>query len=289
MKQWISLQAELGNFQQRRTIYIFALKMCFMAVILSVAIVLAVLPLLQRFGFLPLPMLDAIRLCILLCWLIGGIVSGALALFAGYAIHRLAVSRAEFERLSRTDMLSGLLNRRAFTEVLEEVHDDASLVIFDVDRFKTINDRFGHASGDAVIVAVSGVLSDLFEGKDIIARLGGEEFGAIIRGGCVADRIAEIEHVRAQIADHAIPIEGGAVRITISAGIADIWQARNKDTVYAAADKALYLAKALGRNRVVHEGEGLLYTWHNRSAGRETAADNSAVEEIEPFRYGHGI
>jgi predicted signal transduction protein with EAL and GGDEF domain len=76
-------------------------------------------------------------------WLIGGIVSGVLALVAGCAMHQLSVSRAEFERLSRTDMLSGLLNRRAFTEALDDCRWPACLAIFDVDRFKAINDRLG--------------------------------------------------------------------------------------------------------------------------------------------------
>ncbi|AVA22585.1 GGDEF domain-containing protein [Rhizobium sp. CB3171] len=286
MKRWISLQAELGNFQQRRTIYIFALKMSFLAVILSVAIILVMLPVVEWLGLLPLPILEAIRLCLLLAWLIGGTVSGVLALLAGYAIHKLAVSRAEFERLSRTDMLSGLLNRRAFTDALEEAKDDASLVIFDVDRFKTINDRYGHASGDAVIIAVSQIFSGIFKGRDVIARLGGEEFGAIVHGRDMAERIARIEGVKTRIADHAIAVEGGAVKITISAGIADMWGERKKELVYAAADKALYLAKALGRNRVVHESEWLNHVWQRRSVeeGQETAPDH-----VEPHRYGHGI
>ncbi|MBB5572682.1 MULTISPECIES: GGDEF domain-containing protein [Rhizobium] len=286
MKRWISLQAELGNFQQRRTIYIFALKMSFLAVILSVAIILVMLPVLEWLGLLPLRMLDAIRLGVLLAWFIGGTVSGALALLAGYAIHKLAVSRAEFERLSRTDMLSGLLNRRAFTEALEEAKDDASLVIFDVDRFKTINDRYGHASGDAVIIAVSQIFFGIFEGRDVIARLGGEEFGAIVHGRDMAERIARIEGVKTRIADHAIAVEGGSVKITISAGIADIWGERKKEVVYAAADKALYLAKALGRNRVVHESEWLNHIWQRPPAeeGQEEMPDRG-----EPHRYGHGI
>ena len=286
MKQWISLQTELGNFQQRRTIYIFALKMSFTAVILSIAIILVFLPVLQWLGLLPLPILEAIRLCVLLAWLIGGTVSGALALLAGYAIHKLAVSRAEFERLSRTDMLSGLLNRRAFTEALDEATDDASLVIFDVDRFKTINDRYGHASGDAVIIAVSQIFSSLFEGKDAVARLGGEEFGAIVHGRDMAERIARIEGVKALIANHAIAVEGGAVKITISAGIADIWGERKKEVVYAAADKALYLAKALGRNRVVHESEWQNHVWHRRIIEEE---QETARDYVEQHRYGQGI
>ncbi|MBB3287898.1 MULTISPECIES: GGDEF domain-containing protein [unclassified Rhizobium] len=278
MKRWISLQAELGNFQQRRAIFIFALKMSFVAVIMSLAIILAMLFLLQWFDLLPLPILEAMRFGVLLAWIIGGTVSGAVAVLAGFSIHRLAVSRAEFERLSRTDMLSGLLNRRAFTEALDTAADGASLVIFDLDRFKAINDRFGHASGDAVIVAVSQILSDAFTGDDVIARLGGEEFGAIIYGGDTAARIARIEEIKERIAEHPIVVDGGSVKITMSAGIADITRDRKTETVYAAADKALYLAKTLGRNRVMHERERLSQVWHRCATEHEQEATTDPRE-----------
>ncbi|OCI91259.1 diguanylate cyclase [Rhizobium sp. AC27/96] len=278
MRRWISLQAEIGNFQHPRAIYIFALKMSFAAVILSLVIMIAMLPVLQWFDLLPLPILEAMRFGVLLAWIIGATVSGALAVFAGFAIHRLAVSRAEFERLSRTDMLSGLLNRRAFTEALNEAGHDASLVIFDVDRFKTINDRFGHASGDAVIAAVSQIFADVFTGEDVIARLGGEEFGAIIHGGDNDERIARIEDIKEQIANHPIAVDGGSVKITISAGIADIGKDRKTAAVYAAADKALYLAKTLGRNRVIHERERLSQVWHRCATEHEHEAMTDPVE-----------
>lgn len=278
MRQWISLQAEVGNFQQRGAIYSFALKMSFTAVIMSLVMMIAMLPVLQWFNLLPLPMMEAMRFGVLLAWIIGATVSGALAVFAGFAIHRLAVSRAEFERLSRTDMLSGLLNRRAFTEALNEAHHDASLVIFDLDRFKTINDRFGHASGDAVIAAVSQIFTEVFAGEDVIARLGGEEFGAIIHGGDIPERIARIEGIKEKIADHPIAVDGGSVKITISAGIADIDKDRKAATVYAAADKALYLAKTLGRNRVVHERERLSQAWHRCATEHEQETTMDAKE-----------
>lgn len=278
MKQWISLQAEIGNFQQRRAIYIFALKMSFAAVIMSLAIMVVMLPVLQWFDLLPLPMFEAMRLGVLLAWIIGGTVSGALAVLAGFAIHRLAVSRAEFERLSRTDMLSELLNRRAFTEALDQAGHSASLVIFDVDRFKTINDRFGHASGDAVIVAVSQIFARVFTGEDVIARLGGEEFGAIVHGVDTAERIARVEDIKEQIANHPIAVDGGSVKITISAGIADIGPDRKTEAVYTAADKALYLAKTLGRNRVVHEREPLSQVWHRCATEQEQEATTDPRE-----------
>ncbi|MGO8499754.1 GGDEF domain-containing protein, partial [Rhizobium ruizarguesonis] len=69
-----------------------------------------------------------------------------------------------------------LLNRRAFTEALENTDGNSSLVIFDVDRFKTINDRFGHGCGDSVIIAVSSMLTSAFDEMSVVARLGGEEF-----------------------------------------------------------------------------------------------------------------
>ncbi|PST19578.1 GGDEF domain-containing protein [Rhizobium sp. JAB6] len=282
MKQWISLQAEFGNFQQRRAIFIFALKMSFVAVIMSLAIIVAMLFVLEWLDLLPLPIFEAMRFGVLLAWVIGGTVSGALAVMAGFFIHKLAVSRAEFERLSRTDMLSGLLNRRAFTEVLNTAKDGASLVIFDLDRFKTINDRFGHASGDAVIVAVSQIFSDEFTGEDVIARLGGEEFGAIVHGGDVAERIARIEAIRERIAEYPIAIEGGSVKITISAGIADITKDRKTEAVYAAADKALYLAKTLGRNRVMHERERLSQVWHRCASEQEQEATTD-VRELQRY------
>ncbi|NRP86477.1 Diguanylate cyclase YdeH [Ensifer adhaerens] len=286
MRQWISLQADLGNFQRRRAIYIFALKMSFAAVIMSLLIMLVMLPVLQWFDLLPVPISEAMRLGVLLAWIVGGTVSGALAALAGCSIHKLAVSRAEFQRLSRTDMLSGLLNRRAFTEALDQAAEGASLVIFDVDRFKTINDRFGHASGDAVIVAVSQIFAHVFAGEDVIARLGGEEFGAIVHGGDTSERVARIESIRAEIANHPIAVEGGSVKITISAGIADIGKDRKSEAVYAAADKALYLAKTLGRNRVIHECERLNHVWHRSATDQKREA---TAEHVEPKRYAQRI
>lgn len=288
MTKWISLQAEFGNFHHRKTIFIFSLKMSFCAVILSSIVIVVGLPLLQLLGLLPIPLLPAIQFGVILSWLIGGVVSGVLAAFAGCTIHELSVSKAEFEHLSRTDMLSGLPNRRAFTEALLHVQGEASLVIFDMDRFKAINDRFGHASGDAVIVAVSRIFKSVFHGESFVARLGGEEFGALVLGGSCNDRIGNIEKVRALIASEDIPVEGGTARITISAGIADIWNGRDRESIFSAADKALYLAKALGRNRIVHENENLLPGWRQAQPA-DVGYVQPAGRDFEAHQYGHGI
>jgi diguanylate cyclase (GGDEF)-like protein len=287
MRNWVLLQAELGNFQHRRTIFSFALKMSFSAVILSVIIMLIVLPPLAFFGLLPFTLVHLIGVGVLFAWLIGGAVCGILSLVAGFALHQLTVSRAEFEKLSRTDMLSGLLNRRAFTEALESITGNASLVIFDIDRFKAINDRFGHACGDAVIIAISAILASSFDGSSVVARLGGEEFGVIVPGDRLENRLECIEMVRAQIAGQPIAADGCNIAITISAGIADLGHGRSNEAVYASADKALYLAKALGRNRVVHESEGLHHAWHNRLVESGLGVQGETPDYDEPQRaYG---
>ena len=281
MRNWIALQTDFGNFLYRRNVYVFALKMSFLAVILSGVIIALTMPSLDFLGLLPVTLAHAIGFGLIFSWLIGCTVSGTLSLLAGFAMRDLALSRAEFERLSRTDTLSGLLNRRAFTEALDKAEGNASLVIFDVDRFKAINDRFGHGCGDAVIVAVSAMLTSAFDELSVVARLGGEEFGVIVSGEPLEARIERIEGVRARIAGGAIAAEGHDIRITVSGGVADLVAGRSKQAVYASADRALYLAKALGRNRVVHEREGLHHAWHGLvdnsldAENREPDSDNA--------------
>ena len=255
LKRWLSLQVDLGKFDSRGAVYNFALKMSFRAVLLAFAFNLAFLPLGYALDLLPMSLADAVKLSVACSWLFGGAVSGALALTTGQVIHDLSVSRAEFERLSLTDMLSGLLNRRAFNAALGETGVGASLAILDLDRFKAVNDGHGHCAGDQVIKAVSDVLREVFGSSHLVARLGGEEFGVIVRGGGVAQRIALVERARTLVEARVIHCDGIAISMTISAGIAEFGADRRPEAVYSAADRALYRAKAGGRNRVVHEVE----------------------------------
>ncbi|MDK4734559.1 GGDEF domain-containing protein [Rhizobium sp. CNPSo 3490] len=280
MRSWMSLQADFGHFLYRRQVYVFALKMSFLAVIFSGVIIALTIPPLGFLGLLPVTLSHAIGFGAIFSWLVGGTVSGMMSLAAGFAMHELTLSRAEFEKLSRTDTLSGLLNRRAFTEALDRIEGDASLVIFDVDRFKAINDRFGHACGDGVITAVSAVLLSAFDESSVVARLGGEEFGVIVSGEPLEKRLERIQIVQADIANRPLVADGNHIAITISGGVADLIPGRSKQQVYASADRALYLAKALGRNRVVHEREGLHHAWHGlaetsaNTEGRGLGSDN---------------
>ncbi len=147
---------------------------------------------------------------------------------------------------------------------------DASLAILDLDRFKAVNDCHGHCAGDEVIKAVAEVLREVFGDEHLIARLGGEEFGVIVRGGGVAQRIALVERARNMVEARAIYCDGVAIGTTVSAGVAEFGPDRRPESVYSAADSALYRAKAGGRNRVVHEAEqaelGPLDTQHGHEA-----------------------
>ncbi|MCJ7997796.1 GGDEF domain-containing protein [Rhizobium cremeum] len=274
LRRWVSLQVDLGNFHGREAIYGFAVKMTFRAVLLAFVLSIAALPICYEIGIMPLSLPEAIKLSVAFSWLFGGAVSGALAIVTGHVIHDLTVSRTEFERLSRTDMLSGLLNRRAFNEALAQTSDQASLAILDLDRFKSINDRYGHCAGDAVIKAVGDVLREVFCEPHLPARLGGEEFGVIVRGGGIAQRIALVERARNLIAARTVVCDDQVISTTVSAGIAEFTPDLRSEAVYSAADRALYLAKANGRNRVLHD-EGV-----EASAARQTN-DNGASLTLE--------
>gem|GEM_PF-5611750 len=168
------------------------------------------------------------------------------------ALHEMAGATEDLEDLTRTDPLTGLANRRAFEEALRvekartlRTGQPLSLVIFDIDRFKGVNDDHGHACGDRVLREVGRRLDGAARGHELVARVGGEEFAWILPDTDAAAALAAAERGRAAIG--ATPIEGLAV--TISAGAAAY--AGNGDRLVERADAALYAAKRAGRDRVV--------------------------------------
>lgn len=246
-------QIDHKGFDRPGGIWSFALRVSFRSVIISCLAGLAALPFLYALDLVAIPFEETVRLMVAFSWLFGGVLSGALAFVAGHVIRDLMLSRTEFERLSRTDTLSGLANRRAFNEALAAVDEDASLAIVDIDRFKSINDRFGHQAGDRVIQAISSELREVFCDRHLVARLGGEEFGVILKGGTLAERLALVEQARLRVAGMSASYHQAQLCVTISAGVAEFKPGKRPEIVYAWADKALYLAKDSGRNRVFHE------------------------------------
>ena len=173
--------------------------------------------------------------------------------------------RAEFERLSLLDPLTGVGNRRHFAdraaaEIARARRDEVPLgvIMIDIDRFKHVNDRFGHGAGDLVLQRVVDVSRAILRPSDFIARLGGDEFILLIPGAPVEDLHRLAERVREAIADASVEIDtlGKSERTgaTASFGVASL---RPEDVTIepavARADAALYVAKREGRNRVVGE------------------------------------
>lgn len=248
-------QMEVGGFETKADIWTFVLNTVLMATALATATYLMVAAVLAYFGLLPYPFRSALGFGGSTTVLIAASVTALLAWLIGTAIHELSLSRAEFERLSRLDPLSGLLNRRAFTEALAEAEGDGFFVLFDVDRFKAVNDRHGHRVGDAVIVAVAEELMRVFEPAHLVGRFGGEEFAALIHGADRDDCCLLVEQARRSVAARGVETEEGRVAVTLSAGIADYPAGRPFERIFEAADRALYLAKSFGRDRAVHEDE----------------------------------
>jgi diguanylate cyclase (GGDEF)-like protein len=159
----------------------------------------------------------------------------------------------ELIRYATTDFLTGLFNRREFfhraTEAIGEVPRGATLsaVMFDIDHFKRVNDRYGHEAGDRALTAIASVVKG-FDG--ISGRLGGEEFCLLARHGQA--RAMEIaEDLRCAISDARFKTGCKEIGMTCSLGVAE-WQPGNTiDALLQRADMALYLAKKGGRNRVV--------------------------------------
>ena len=155
---------------------------------------------------------------------------------------------------ARTDPLTGLLNRRALGEFVDGPSPDGpvGLLLLDLDHFKTVNDQYGHAGGDAVLCAVAEMLRGALRGDDRAFRIGGEEIAVLLPGADFQGARATAERLRERLATTTInAIPGGALSVTASIGLS-VWSAdRSFDEAVSAADTALYRAKAGGRNRVV--------------------------------------
>jgi diguanylate cyclase (GGDEF)-like protein len=156
------------------------------------------------------------------------------------------------ETLSRTDQLTGLLNRRALMEAVRADNPSVlALVITDIDRFKSVNDTYGHMVGDEVIRSVAQRMAAELSDLGLLARIGGEEF-ALLCSGLTAEALMErLAVVLNRISATPIMTKGLAVRVTISAGVAVASTGEAFDQLYSAADHALYAAKSAGRDRVV--------------------------------------
>jgi diguanylate cyclase (GGDEF)-like protein len=166
--------------------------------------------------------------------------------------------RQMYESALRDD-LTKAFNKKYFTDRLEsefafaaQAKAPLSLVVFDLDHFKLVNDTYGHPVGDQVLAEVAGVVANTVRAEDVFARVGGEEFAVICQGTDMLQAQAVAERMRQAVAAHRFAVDGQPLPLAISAGVAAIPEASLNDAqaLIAAADQALYEAKRTGRNRV---------------------------------------
>lgn len=182
-----------------------------------------------------------------------------------------ASERERLLRLASTDPLTGLSNRRAFRDELAAEHVRAvrhgrrlTLAMVDIDRFKRINDTWGHDAGDAVLSAFALALARCARAGDVVGRVGGEEFAWLMPETRLEDAGPAVERARAAARDIRIARLRG---ITFSCGIADLSHAADAEALLRHADQALYAAKDMGRDRTVRFNPGPQRTPRARPGG----------------------
>ena len=168
----------------------------------------------------------------------------------------LVVQARRLETLLFEDPLTGLSNRRFILTQLGGLVSGArrhgralSVAVIDIDHFKEVNDRHGHAAGDEVLAAVTGALRGCLRAEDQLGRLGGEEFLALLPDADADAAAVAAGKLCAEVADTAVAHDGHQLRVTVSIGWA-AWDGESAEELLRRADEALYEAKAHGRDRV---------------------------------------
>jgi two-component system cell cycle response regulator len=195
--------------------------------------------------------------------------------------------------MSQTDGLTGLDNRRNLNDRLEEMFHHAqrlsepfSCVMCDLDHFKSVNDSHGHQAGDEVLKQLSSILKDEAREIDRVGRYGGEEFMLLLPGTVLDAAVTFSERVRKRIEGHTFSFPGGTLGRTASFGVSG-WphpKIRECDSLVRAADDALYVAKEMGRNRVIRF-DGAEFNSH---LARKDGADARTPAGSRPAAPEHG-
>jgi two-component system cell cycle response regulator len=173
---------------------------------------------------------------------------------------QLLEANERLRHMSQTDALTGLDNRRHLEERLEEMFEHArrlsepfACVMCDLDRFKSVNDTYGHQAGDAVLKQFARILRNEVREIDRVGRYGGEEFMLLLPGTVLDAAVTFAERVRKEVEGHTFTFDGTSICRTASFGVSAWPHPRigNTDVLVRAADDALYVAKETGRNRVI--------------------------------------
>jgi diguanylate cyclase (GGDEF)-like protein len=158
------------------------------------------------------------------------------------------------------DFLTDVPNRRHFFEVVEAMHESAlrhdtpvTCAMIDIDKFKSVNDKYGHSVGDVVLREVAQIIKSSIRKSDIVARFGGEEFCMYMSGMSPEHAQPYFDKLRQKISNAIIRAEDNSLRVTVSIGL-NSKPKKDLNQMIEVADKRLYQAKESGRNRVIHDG-----------------------------------
>ncbi len=181
----------------------------------------------------------------------------------GIALQNAALARTEkttelWREAAERDPLTGLINRRAFSPILDREHNRSrrtgrpyTVAMLDLDHFKRVNDKYGHAAGDQILQVFSSLISGSCRAADTVARIGGEEFAIVLPDCRVAEATIVLDRIRLAMAERVVEIAGNPVAVTVSIGVAESLPSDDAPaSIVCRADDALYEAKASGRNRV---------------------------------------
>jgi len=191
------------------------------------------------------------------------VLPGTISGIGYFTIFLLAADLSDqTRRLAASDMLTGLLNRRGFEEAARAIFGSAkrhgrslAVAVLDIDRFKQVNDCYGHPAGDAVLRAFARCLRDNVARRDLVARIGGEEFAVIMADVDAEAALCAADALREKIGQLIVDGGGTPIQITASLGLAAYRTGEDLSTVLARADSALYQSKNLGRNRATLAAE----------------------------------
>jgi diguanylate cyclase (GGDEF)-like protein len=181
----------------------------------------------------------------------------ALAALGMYLVQQRRL-RTRLKRLAEADELTGLPNRRAILEILNDAaarrRGGRAIAMLDIDHFKRVNDRFGHAAGDAALVTFATTCSSVLREGDVMGRLGGEEFLLVLHSARAAELQPLFDRMRGALQARAVEGMPADERLTFSMGAVDVPAEANLEGALRAADEALYRAKAAGRDRMEISG-----------------------------------
>jgi len=183
---------------------------------------------------------------------------GTATVFAGFGFY-VGLQECHLRERSRRDHLTKLYNLRHFREQLNiqiaQTQRDGmplSLIFFDLDHFKKVNDKYGHASGDMVLVNVCETVSKLLRRNELFARVGGEEFAIIIPHDTLENAGQVAERIRRAVHEHSISVGGSThVNVTLSLGVTEYNNDETANEFVERADTAMYEAKRSGRDKVI--------------------------------------